>query len=208
MQEAFYNGLREEYKPMVIHMLESPDVTVGDLVEAVRKIEAMNEHRHLQQIDATRYPPSMSSTYNKRTYSKDKYHDNDRKDHKDKYNDCSGGVIKANAQHVESEVESQSSDEDAEVAHAADDDALWRDGYYCCTICQVEEVEHFFGACYNCKRAGHIWRNCTESLRPAFQEIKDCVGADSDRLNASVDSGNKGANTFVRGTTSRTSGHC
>ena len=34
-QEAFYNGLREEYKPMVIHMLESPDVTIRNLVEAV-----------------------------------------------------------------------------------------------------------------------------------------------------------------------------
>ena len=43
VQEAFYNGLQEEYKLMVIHMLESPDMTIGDLVEAVRKIEAMNE---------------------------------------------------------------------------------------------------------------------------------------------------------------------
>ena len=43
VQEAFYNGLHEEYKPMVVHMLESPNVTIGDLVEAVRKIEAMNE---------------------------------------------------------------------------------------------------------------------------------------------------------------------
>ena len=42
-QEAFYNGFREEYKLMVVHILESPDVTVRDLVEAVRKIEAMNE---------------------------------------------------------------------------------------------------------------------------------------------------------------------
>ena len=43
VQEAFYNSLQEEYKPMVIHMLESPDVTITDLVEAVRKIKAMNE---------------------------------------------------------------------------------------------------------------------------------------------------------------------
>ena len=54
VQEAFYNGLQEEYKPMVVHMLESPNVTIGDWVEAVRKIEAMNECQHLQQIDATR----------------------------------------------------------------------------------------------------------------------------------------------------------
>ena len=43
VQEAFYYSLQEEYKPMVVHMLESPEVTIGDLVEAVRKIEAMNE---------------------------------------------------------------------------------------------------------------------------------------------------------------------
>ena len=40
VQEAFYNGLHEEYKLMVVHMLESPNVTVGDLLEAVPKIEA------------------------------------------------------------------------------------------------------------------------------------------------------------------------
>ena len=115
VQEAFYNGLREEYKPMVIHMLESLDITVGDLVEAVQKIEAMNEWRCLQRIDATRYLPSTSSTYNKPTYGKDKSHDKDKKDWKDKHNGCSGGVIKANPQHVESEEEPQSSDEDAEA---------------------------------------------------------------------------------------------
>ena len=115
---------------MVVHMLESPDVTVGYLVEAIRKIEATNKHQCLQQIDATRYPPSTSSTYHKRTYGKDKDNDKNKKDHKDKHNGHSGGVIKAKAQHVESEVESQSSDEDAEATHATDNDALWRDGYY------------------------------------------------------------------------------
>ena len=140
---------------MVVHMLESPNITVRDLVEVVQKIEAMNEWRCQQQIDATQYPPSTSSTYNKLTYGKDKDHNKDKKDHKDKHNSCSRGVIKANPQHVESEEEPQSSDEDAEVACATDDDALWRDGYYCCAIHQAEEAEHFFGVCYNCKKAGH-----------------------------------------------------
>ena len=48
VQEAFYKVISEEYKLMVVHMLESPNMTVGDLVEAARKIEAMNEHQHLQ----------------------------------------------------------------------------------------------------------------------------------------------------------------
>ena len=42
-QEAFYNGLRDEYKPMVVHMLENPGVTVGDLVKAIRKVESIQE---------------------------------------------------------------------------------------------------------------------------------------------------------------------
>ena len=64
---------------------------------------------------------------------------------------------------------------------------------------QVEEVEHFFGACYNCKKAGHVWCNCTKPLRPALQEINYCVGTDSDRLNTSGDGGNKGATTPQKG---------
>ena len=165
-QEAFYDGLWEEYKPMVVHMLESPNVTVRDLVEVVWKIEAMNEWQCLQWINATQYPPSMSSTYNKPTYDKDKNHNKDKKDHKDKHNGRSGGVIKANPQHMELEVELHSLDKDAEAAHATDDDALWRD---CCAVQQAEEAEHFSGVCYNCKKAGHAWRHCTEPLRPALQ---------------------------------------
>ena len=184
---------------MVVNMLESPDVTVRDLVEAVQKIEAMNERQRLQQIDATRYPPSMSSTYNKLSYGKDKDHDKDKKDCKYKHNGCSGGVIKANPQHVESEEEPQSSYKDAEAAHATDDNALWRDGYYCCAICQAEEAEHFFRVCYNCKKAGHTWQHCTEPLRPALQEIKDQTGIDNKRLNASGDGRNKGAVTPQKG---------
>ena len=117
----------------------------------------MNKQQCLQQIDASQYPPSMSSTYNKLSYGKDKDHDKDKKDRKDKHSGCSGGVIKANPQHIESEEEPQSSDMDAEVALAADDDALWRDDYYCCAVHQAEEAEHFFGVCYNCKKAGHAW---------------------------------------------------
>ena len=57
----------------------------------------------------------------------------------------------------------------------------------------MEEAEHFFGVCYNCKKAGHAWQHCTEPLRPALQEIKDLTGIHNKRLNTSRDSGNKGA---------------
>ena len=68
-QEAFYNGLRDEYKPMVVHMLENPGVTVGDLVEAVRKVESIQERCRIQWQDASRYAPSqvITSPRSKRT---------------------------------------------------------------------------------------------------------------------------------------------
>ena len=69
-------------------MLERPDVTIRDLVEAVQKIEATNKQCHLQRMDASRYPLSTSSSYNKLTYSKDK--DKDHKDGKDKPHDRFG----------------------------------------------------------------------------------------------------------------------
>ena len=69
---------------MVIYMLESPNMTVRDLVEAIRKIEATNKCQCLQQIDVTRYPPSTLSTYHKLTYGKDKNYDKNKKDCKDK----------------------------------------------------------------------------------------------------------------------------
>ena len=42
-QEVYFNGLKEEYKPRVAYMLEKPDITVTNLVEAVRHIEVDTE---------------------------------------------------------------------------------------------------------------------------------------------------------------------
>ena len=79
-QEAYYNGLRNEYKPMIVHMLENPDITVGDLVEVVRKVESIQERRQIQCQDAARYPASTSTSYHKPAFHKGK--DQDKKDDK------------------------------------------------------------------------------------------------------------------------------
>ena len=72
---------------------------------------------------------------------------------------------------------------DSDEERSADENALWRDGYYCCAIHNVDQSETFFGACFNCRDQGHRWRQCTKPLRQALQEIKDRIGQDSDRLN-------------------------
>ena len=70
---------------------------------------------------------------------------------------------------------------------------LWRDGYYCCAIRNVDQSETFFGACFNCRDQGHRWRQCTKPLRQALQEIKDRIGQDGDWLNVFGGGGNRGA---------------
>ena len=187
-QEAFYNGLCNEYKPMVVHMLENPGVTVGDLVEAVRKVESIQERRHIQRQDASRYAPSTS--YHKPAFEKDKGKDKDWRD--DRGNPKS--AVRAQVTQVEpdSELEFSSSAESDEEG-SADENALWRDGYYCCAIRNVDQLETFFGACFNCRDQDHRWRQCTKPLRQALQEIKDQIGQDSDWLNVFGGSRNGGA---------------
>ena len=136
VQEAFYNRLHDEYKPMIVHMLENPDVTVGDLVEAVRKVESVQERCWIQRQDASRYPPSTSTSYHKPAFHKGK--DKDKKD--DKGNDK--GVIKAKATQIESEVGSDTDEfEDSDAERSANENALWRDGYYCYAVCHAEQTE-------------------------------------------------------------------
>ena len=187
-KEAFYNGLCDEYKPMVVHMLENPGVTVGDLVEAVRKVESIQERRCIQRQDAFRYAPSTS--YCKPTFKKDKGKDKDRRD--DRGNPKS--AVRAQVTQVEpdSEPEFRSSAESNKEG-SADENALSRDGYYCCAIRNVDQSETFFGACFNCRDQGHRWRQCTKPLRQALQEIKDRIGQDGDRLNVFGGGGNGGA---------------
>ena len=145
-QEAFYNGLRDEYKPMVVHMLENPGVTNGDLVKAVRKVESTQERRRIQRQDASHYAPSTS--YRKPAFEKDKGKDKDRRD--DRGNPKSTVRVQVTQVEPDSEPELRLS-ADSDEERSADENALWRDGYYCCAIRNVDQSETFFGACFNCR---------------------------------------------------------
>ena len=96
------------------------------------------------------YVPSTS--YHKPAFEKDKGKDKDRRD--DRGNPKN--AVRAQVTQVEpdSEPEFRSSAESDEEG-SADENALWRDGYYCCAIRNVDQSETFFGACFNCRDQGH-----------------------------------------------------
>ena len=41
-----------------------------------------------------------------------------------------------------------------------DERVLWWDGYYCCAMQQADDVDVFFGMCFNCRDGGHHWWEC------------------------------------------------
>ena len=60
-QEAYFNGLRDEFKPRVAYMLDNPGIKVTDLVEAVQHIKAATEWHCIQRQDASHYLASISA---------------------------------------------------------------------------------------------------------------------------------------------------
>ena len=66
-------------------------------------------------------------------------------------------VIKAKATQMDSNVGSNTDkSEDSDAKRSAEENALWRDGYYCCAVHHAEQTEHFFGACFNCRDEGPL----------------------------------------------------
>ena len=141
---------------------------VTDLVEAVRHSEADAERRCIQRMNATHYPTSTSAGF-KLTYKRD--HPKDGQDNRNKNNHGNRGVINAKPVQVESESNGDKEDpEEAEHQRIGDENALWQDGYYICTLAKADASNLFYNACYNCWEEGHWWRERTKPLCPAYQK--------------------------------------
>ena len=100
-QEAYFNELRDEFKPRMAYMLDNPSIKVTDLVEAVRHIEATTEWCCIQRQDASYYPASTSA---KPVYQKDQLKDSNGKHNHNR------GVINAKPVQIESDPSSEEED--------------------------------------------------------------------------------------------------
>ena len=193
-KDALYNGLREEYKPLIAHKVDKPDIRVSDLLQEVRKIEENEARRQ------ARYPPSMSARNNNSNNSNNNNSSNYKgwtdetgykgSHYKDKKPDAIG-VQMVNAK----DADDRGIPAKTDVKSPEDGVTIWNDGYYYCLRQQADDVDHRMGTCYNCLEPSHHWRECPHPLRPALQKAKDCDGINEQRLNTSWDSGAKGAHS-------------
>ena len=190
-KDAFYNGLREEYKPLIAHKVDKPDIRVSDLLQDVQKIEE-NEARRW-----ARYPPSVLARNN---------NNNNNNSHSTTYKGQPDGTGYKGSHYKDKKsdtigvrmVNADNPDDGAipaktEVKSPEDGIMIWNDRYYYCLRQQAYDVDHHMGTCYNCRETGHHERECPHPLRQALQKAKDRDGIDEQRLNASGDSGAKGA---------------
>ena len=82
---------------------------------------------------------------------------------------------------------------ETEVKSPEDGITIWNDGYYYCLKQQADDVDHCTGTCYNCQEPSYHWKESPHPLRQALQKAKDHDQIDEQRVNASEDSGAKGA---------------
>ena len=189
-RDAFYNGLREEYKPLITHKVDQPDIRESDLLQEVRKIEE-NEARRW-----ARYPVSLSARNN---------NNNNNNSHSTTYKGQSNGTGYKGSHYKDKKPDAigvwmvKANDPDdgglpaeAEAKSPENGVMIWNDGYYYCLRQQADDVDHHTETCYNCREPGYHWRECPHPLRQALQKAKDHDGIDEQRLNASGDSGAKG----------------
>ena len=190
-QEAYFNGLRDEFKLRVAYMLDNPGIKVTNLVEAVRHIKAATERRRLQRQDASYYPASTSA---KPAYQKDQHKDLNGKHNHNR------GVINAKPAQIDSDLSSKEEDpEEAERQRIAEENAIWRDGYYMCTAAKADAADMFYNMCYNYHEPGHRWRDCSKPLRQGLQDLKDRPKKDDEQLNGSGGGGDQGGHTPRKG---------
>ena len=148
-KDAFHDGLREEYKPLIAHKVDKLDIGVSNLLQEVRKIEENEARRR------ARYPPSVSARNNN--------NNNNNNSHSTTYKGQSDGTGYKGSHYKDKKpdaigvrmVNTNDPDDGAipaetEAKSPEDGITIWNDGYYYCLRQQADDVHYHMGTCYNC----------------------------------------------------------
>ena len=147
-KEAFYNGLREEFKPLIAHKLDQPGIKMSDLLQEVRKIEESENRR------CSRYPPSVSAknlnSNNNYKSGSDGYRNQQNSGYKpNNYQDKKQDTIGVRMVTLADEREEEGTDSPSPNPQD-NSQSIWKDGYYYCLLQQADEESIRTGSCYNC----------------------------------------------------------
>ena len=196
-KEAFYHGLRPEFRPMIAHMMENPTNTVADLLATVRD-EEETEERLRGDRAKDRYRSKHSSrdkdheSRSGHRHHRDGYYGNDRK------RDGTGIRVAQIGDDGD-----DSSDTDSTLTED-DREMIFKDAYYVGVARIADEDDKRTGRCFNCKEEGHQWRQCNRRLREDLRKVLERPGVDDKRLNRSGDGGKKGGRNPRREAAART----
>ena len=70
-----------------------------------------------------------------------------------------------------------------QVLDQDDPDLTFHTDIYSATVMAADNIEHQDGRCFNCKEAGHFWRECPKPLKEEFKHIRDHPCQCQDELN-------------------------
>ena len=68
-----------------------------------------------------------------------------------------------------------------------------------CTAAKADDADMFYNMCYNCRKPGHRWRDCSKPLRQGLQDLKERAEKDDERLNGSGGSRDQGGHAPRKG---------
>ena len=205
-KNAFLNGLHPEHQAMMVHKRDDPQVSITQLLIAVRECEE-NEAQHCRSrwVEyAKAYPPSTSKPPY-RTNNMDPHHCRPDNSHQDQRPYChqdnnSGPHVTIHAAQVEPTMEIQAEEDYIPLYIEYDDTQQDRDDVemtfhtevYVAAIRMADDTEWRDNHCYNCKEKGHFWCQCPKPLKEEFQWLLDHPKQRDNELNKKGGPGAKG----------------
>ena len=189
-KEAFFNGLRPEYRAMVVHKCDNPDITITQLLTAMRECEENEENNRCNRRAkyAKAYPPFMSRP----TYGTDRgtHHPPLAPLAQGHYGCQEKGHVPIHTAHVKPATGAPAGDSYIPPYADYDNPDQVRDveyefytDFYTATVKMANDAERCHDRCFNCKEPGHMWQNCPKPLKEEFKCIKERAEQQQEQLN-------------------------
>ena len=191
-KDAFFNRLRPEYRAMVVHKCNNPDITITQLLTAMRECEENDENnrrnRRAKYVKA--YPPSTSqSTYGT---NRGTHHPSSAPLAQGHYACQEKGHIPIHAMQVKSAAGAPAKDSYIPPYTDYNNPDQVRDveyefytDFYTAAVKMADNAEHHHDWCFNSKEPGHMWQNCPKPLKEEFKCIKERAEQQQEQLNRS-----------------------